>query len=232
MSPLSSYSATHRATPPRVPDYRLRGLVIEETVPVPMPPPRTERQPHIRRRHLPTMVELAALIAVAVLAVWLLQAFVVQPYSVPGATMAPAIQAGDRILIVKAGPLIGPIRSGEVVVLRPPKSLSCVVAGGHVGNLALRVVAMPGQVIWSVSNTIFVDGRPLHERGWYDPRFGQVGSTPVPSTTLGHNQYFVMGDNRSLACDSRAFGPISRSSIMGRGIAIVVRHGHMFIRQL
>jgi signal peptidase I len=106
------------------------------------------------------------------------------------------------------------------------------VAGGGVGDLVLRVVAMPGQTIWSVSNTIFVDGRPLRERGWYDPHFGPVGWTPVPSTTLGQNQYFVMGDNRSLACDSRAFGPISRSSIVGKGIAIVVRRGHMFFGSL
>jgi signal peptidase I len=230
-SPVSN--ATYRSAPPRAADYRLRGLVIDETIPAPVPPPRPERPPRIRQRHVPIMVEVAALAAVALLAVWLLQAFVVQPYAVPGATMAPAIQAGDRILIVKAGPLIGPIHSGEVVVLRPPKSLSCAVAGGGgVGDLVLRVVAMPGQTIWSVGNTIFVGGRPLHERGWYDPRFGQVGSTPVPSTSLGQNQYFVMGDNRSLACDSRAFGPISRSAIVGRGVAIVVRRGHVFFRSL
>jgi signal peptidase I len=227
----SSSRATHRATA-RVPDYRLRGLVIDETVPVLMPPARPAGRQRIRRRHMPIIVEVAALAAVAVLALWLLQAFVVQPYAVPGATMTPAIQAGDRILIVKAGPLVGPIRSGDVVVLHPPKSLSCAVAGGGVGDLVLRVVAMPGQTIWSVSNTIFVDGRPLGERGWYDPHFGPVGSTPVPSTTLGQNQYFVMGDNRSLACDSRAFGPISRSSIVGKGIAIVVRRGHMFFGSL
>jgi len=232
MSPSPEYNATYRSAPPRVADYRLRGLVIDETIPIPAPPPRPERHPRIRQRHLPIMVEVAALVAVALLAVWLLQAFVVQPYAVPGATMTPSIQAGDRILIVKAGPLVGPIQSGEVVVLRPPKALPCAVSGGNVGDLVLRVVAMPGQTIWSVGNTIFVDGRPLHDHGWYDPRFGQVGSTPVPSTALGHNQYFVMGDNRSLACDSRAFGPISRSSIVGKGIAIVVRRGHMFFRSL
>lgn len=232
MSPSSSSDATYRSAPPLATDYRLRGLVIDETIPVPTPPPRPERHPRVRQRHLPIMVEVAALVAVAVLALWVLQAFVVQPYAVAGATMTPAMQAGDRILIVKAGPLVGPIHGGEVIVLRPPRSLSCAVAGGQTGDLVLRVVAMPGQAIWSVGNTIFVDGRPLHERGWYDPRFGPVGSTPVPSTTLSQNQYFVMGDNRSLACDSRAFGPISRSAIVGKGVAIVVRRGHIFFRSL
>jgi signal peptidase I len=176
--------------------------------------------------------ELVAIAAVAALAVWLLQAFVVQPYLVTGATMAPAIQAGDRILILKAGALVGPIHSGEVVVLHPPKSPSCDVAGGHEGDLVLRVVGMPGQTIWSIGNTIFINGRPLHERGWYDPRFGEVDSVPIPSTALGRGQYFLMGDNRSDACDSRFFGPISKSSIVGQGIAVLIRHGHVFFRTL
>jgi signal peptidase I len=217
-------------------DYRLRGLVLEASVPVPAPSARTDSHPQHRRLHFPVVAEVAVLVALAALAVWLLQAFVVQPYAVAGATMTPAIQAGDRILIVKAGPLAGPIRSGQVVVLRPPtslsKSLSCSVAGGGRGDLVLRVVATPGQTIWSVGNVIFVDGRPLRERGWYDPRSGEVGSTPVPSTTLGSDQYFVLGDNRTDACDSRMFGPITKSSIVGTGLAIVVRRGHVFLRTL
>jgi len=174
----------------------------------------------------------AVFLAVVALAAWLLQAFVVQPFAVPGQMMAPAIQAGDRILVVKLGLLEGPVRSGEIVVLRPPRSAACTVAGGGGADLVLRVVALPGQTIWSVNNTIFLDGRPLRERGWYDPRFGQVGPTPIPNTTLARNQYFVMGDNRSDACDSRVFGPISKSSIVGVGIAVVVRHGHVFFRTL
>ena len=96
----------------------------------------------------------------------------------------------------------------------------------------LRVVGMPGQTIWSIGNTIFINGRALHERGWYDPRFGTVDSVPIPSTTLRRSQYFLMGDNRSDACDSRFFGPISKSSIVGQGIAVLIRHGHVFFRTL
>jgi type IV secretory pathway protease TraF len=42
----------------------------------------------------------------------------------------------------------------------------------------------------------------------------------------------VLADNRSDACDSRAFGPISQASIVGEGMAIVVRGGHVFVRKL
>jgi signal peptidase I len=213
-------------------DYRLRGLVIEAAAGAPVAPTQADQRPKRRHRRLTVGAELVAIAVVAALAVWLLQAFVVQPYLVTGATMAPAIQAGDRILILKPGPLVGPIHSGEVVVLHPPQSPSCDVVGGQEGDLVLRIVGMPGQTIWSIGNTIFVNGRPLHERGWYDTRFGEVDSVPIPSTTLGRSQYFLMGDNRSDACDSRFFGPVSKSSIVGQGIAVLIRHGHVFFRTL
>ena len=128
----------------------------------------------------------------AVLAAWLVPAFVVQSFSVPGGAMSPTLQAGDRILVAKSGLLEGPAapaRSSSSA----PEFLPCTVVGGG-GDLVLRVVALPGQTIWSIDNTIFVDGRPFSEKGWYDPRSGQLGSRPISSTTLARNQYFVLGD--------------------------------------
>ncbi len=226
-------AGAHRANSPRVADYRTRSLGTEPSVDasVRRTATRTDRRPQRRRRYGSFLTSVAGVVTVAALAVWLLQAFVVQPFSVPGQAMAPAIQGGDRILIVKLGLLEGDIHSGEIVVFRAPKSMACTGAGGA-GDLVLRVVALSGQTIWSVNNTIFVNGRALPERGWYDPRFGEVGSTQIRRTTLAPDQYFVMADNRSDACDSRAFGPISKSSIVGRGIAIVARHGDVFFRTL
>lgn len=225
--------AAYRATTVRSPqelDYRLRGLSTDPTDYISTAPIRPDRQRRPRRHGL-LLAKMAVLLAVAALAAWLIPAFVAQPFSVPGTAMSPTLQAGDRILVAKSGFLENPIRSGQIVVFRPPQFLPCTVVGGG-GDLVLRVVALPGQTIWSIDNAIFVDGRPLRERGWYDPRFGQVGSRPIPSTTLAQNHYFVLGDNRSGACDSRAFGPISGSSIVGDGIAIVVRHGHVFLSKL
>ena len=191
---------------------------------------RTDRPQRRRRRAL--LAKVGVFVAVAALAVVLLQAFVVQPYAVPGDAMAPTVQAGDRILVLKLGLLEGSIHRGEIVVFHPPRSLPCTVVGGHGGDLVLRVVGLPGEVIRSVGDAILVDGRPLRKRGWFDPRFGQVGSTPIRTTRLASGQYFVMGDNRSDACDSRLFGPISKSAVVGEGIAVVARHGHVFFGTL
>jgi signal peptidase I len=231
-------SGAHRAIAVRSPqelDYRLRGLDAPEGTELPAPepeervPPKPERTDHRPRRQGPLLVKVTILLALATLALLLLRAFVIQPFAVPGDAMTPTLQTGDRILVVKAGLLEDSVHSGEIVVFRPPQSLPCTVVGGRSGDLVLRVVALPGQTIWSVDKTIFVDGRPLSEAGWYNPRSGPIGSTPIRSTTLGPGQYFVMADNRLDACDSRVFGPISTSSIVGEGVAIVGRHGHVYL---
>jgi len=227
--------AASRATAVRLPqelDYRLRGLRTDPTDDVPATPARTDHHQQQQHRRGPLLAKVAAFLAVATLAVLLLRAFIIQPFAVPGNAMSPTLQAGDRILVLKSRLLERPIHSGEIVVFNPPQSLPCTVVGGRGGDLVLRVVALPGDTIWSVGDTIFVDGLPLRERGWYDPSFGQVGSIPIRSTTLAPGQYFVMADNRSDACDSRVFGPISTSSVVGEGIAVVGRHGHVFFGTL
>ena len=215
---------TDRGTAEKL-DRRLRGLHIEQKEGFSAGSSSSGQVR--RRRRSPSLAKWAAFVALAALAVLLLQAFVIQPFAVPGDAMAPTLQSGDRILVLKSSLLAGSIHSGEIIVFHPPKSLPCSVFGRHSGDLVLRVVALPGDVIWSARDTIFVDGRPLREPGWYDPRLGQVGSTPIRSTTLGAGQYYVLADNRADACDSRAFGPISRSSVVGEAIAIVGRHGHV-----
>jgi signal peptidase I len=224
---MAGGGAATRTTVVRSPqelDHRLRGLHSELTDDFPAPSARTDHHQH---RHGRLLAKVAVFVAVAAVAVLLLQAFVIQPFSLPGDAMSPSLKSGDRLLVLKSGLLRGNIHSGEIVVFHPPRSLPCTVVGGRARDLALRVVAVPGEVIWSAGNTIFIDGRPLRKPSWYDPRFGQVGSTPIRSTTLASGQYFVMADKRSDACDSRAFGPISKSSVVGEGIAVVGRHGHV-----
>jgi signal peptidase I len=218
------------ARPPTRPDYRLRSLDLPAVRNVPTVATRMDG-PRTRRRAIPRLASAVVLLALAALAALALDGIVMQPYSVPGKAMTPTFSAGDRILVVRSGVLPSPIRVGQIVVFRPPRELRCTV-GGHGGDLVSRVVAVPGQTIWSVGETIFVDGQPLRDPHWYNTRFGQLGSTPISTTRLGHGQYYVLADNRSDACDSRAFGPISGSSVVGAGIAIVARDGHVFFRTL
>jgi len=173
---------------------------------------------------------LGVVLIVAVLAAVLLRAMVVQTFSVPSAAMVPTLQAGDRILVVKTSRLAGPIQSGEIIVFRHPSSFPCRTSQEEGRDLVQRIIGLPGETIWSVGNKIYRDGQLLHERGWYDSKYGQVGSVPIRRTVIPPDRYFVMGDNRSDSCDSRAFGTIPRSAVVGKVIAVVVRDGHLYVR--
>jgi len=168
------------------------------------------------------------LVVAAGVAVILRTSFV-QPFSVPSAAMMPTLQAGDRILVVKSTFLAGSITRGDIVVFRHPKRFSCGADANDIQNVVKRVIGLPGETIWSVGNAIEVDGRHLNEPGWYNSRYGQVGSTPIHRTKIPPGDYFVMGDNRTASCDSRSFGAIVGSSIVGKVVLIVSRAGHPYI---
>jgi signal peptidase I len=154
---------------------------------------------------------------------------VIEPFSVPSAAMAPTLQVGDRILVLKSSRLAGPITSGEIVVFRHPALFLCRAAQSQSSDLVQRVIGLPGDTIWSAGNKIYIDGRRLREQGWFDSKYGQLGSKPIQRMTVPSGRYFVMGDNRSNACDSRTFGTVSRSSIVGKVLAVVMRDGRPYV---
>jgi signal peptidase I len=216
----------------RRPDYRLRGLDLgvqdlEHT----RTHSRRRGAIHRRRRRRLLLRWLVVLMMATGVAL-LLRAFVVQPFSVPSAAMAPTLQVGDQILVVKSSLLAKPVARGEIVVYSHLNSFACRQGGGAAQDLVNRVVGLPGETIWSAHNAIFVDRHRLSERGWSNPTLGQLGSTPILRTKIPPGDYFLMGDNRTDSCDSRSFGPISGSSIVGEVKAIVLRGGHLHFHLL
>lgn len=212
-------------------DYRLRGLDLSG--PSDTPAPRRQRRPDsLRRRHQRHLaIKWLAVVLISAGAAALFRIAVIQPFTVPSATMLPTLQVGDRILVLKWSALAGAISRGDIIVFRRPALYPCG-GGGDGSDLVTRVLAMPGQRIWSVGSRIFVDGSPLSEPHWYYPRFGEVGPVPVPRTIVPANDYYVMGDNRADSCDSRSFGPVPKSMIVGKVVAILVRANHVHFQLL
>jgi signal peptidase I len=77
-------------------------------------------------------------------------------------------------------------------------------------TLVLRVAAGPGEVIVSRGGTVFVD----------DVKFDDLETEPFGPLTVPNEQYFLLGDNRSAAVDSRTFGPVLGDAIFGRVFAV------------
>jgi signal peptidase I len=216
----------------RRPDYRLRGLDLGQPHPDDPPSPPTPKGHPRRRRRRRILISWFVVVTLATLVALLLREFVVQPFSVPSAAMMPTLQVGDQILVVKLSLLARPIGRGDVVVFSRPTHLACGGGRSAAKDLVERVVGLPGDTIWSTADAIYVDRHQLNEPGWYDPTSGEVGSTPILRTTIPPGDYFVMGDNRTGSCDSRSFGAIAGSSIVGKVTAIVLRNGHPHVHLL
>jgi signal peptidase I len=150
-----------------------------------------------------------------------LRLFVVQTFFVPSGSMYPTIQPGDRILVQKIGYSIS---EGSIVVFRTPPGYRPSECNGSIeSDLVKRVIGLPGETIWSVGNTVMVNGKPLSEP--YLPKGTRLGQA-IPRQTVPKGDYYVLGDNRDISCDSRVWGYVPRSYIVGTVFLVIWRHGH------
>jgi signal peptidase I len=160
-------------------------------------------------------------VVVAVLVAVLLRTFVVQTFYIPSGSMEPTLQIGDRILVNKLSYDLHSVGRGDIVVFGRPPAENC--GGPEVNDLVKRVIGLPGNVLSLSGGYVYVDGKRLDE-SWL-PQSEQGITTAGPAGTgynLSHpyrvpaNDYFVMGDNRTDSCDSRYWGPIPGSLIVGK----------------
>ncbi|MGO9196593.1 MAG: signal peptidase I [Acidimicrobiales bacterium] len=173
--------------------------------------------PRRPNRFLPwiTIIVVAMVIAIG------LRLYVVQTFFVPSGSMIPTLMPGDRILVQKIG---YSVTEGAIVVFRTPPGYSASECGGTAEtDLVKRVIGLPGDTIWSRGNTVYVNGKPLAEP--YLPK-GQLLGAPVRREKIPAGHYFMMGDNRPISCDSRVWGLVPSSDVVGRVFLVIWRDGH------
>lgn len=179
--------------------------------------------------------ELPVLIVVAFAIALVIKTFLVQAFFIPSASMQPTLEIGDRVLVSKFSYRFSEPRPGDVVVFASPLQEGLPrVDRGPVGNflysLAVglglrsserdfikRVIALEGDVVQVKGGAVHVNGARLNEPYLKDGGpMPDYGPYKVPGDTV-----FVMGDNRANSQDSRVFGAIKRSSIVGKAFVMV-----------
>jgi signal peptidase I len=171
------------------------------------------------RRRLRWVVEWALVIVVALGVAFGMREYVVGTYFIPSASMEPTLMVGDRILVNKLAYHLHNIERGDIIVFgRPPREQSAP----EIKDLVKRVVGLPGEWISSGPyGQVLVGTTPGCANQHPVPESYLTASAranPGPSIGCLHipeNHYFVMGDNRGDSEDSRAFGPIPRSIVVG-----------------
>ncbi|MEO7836096.1 MAG: signal peptidase I [Acidimicrobiales bacterium] len=159
-----------------------------------------------------TVLEWVAIVGGALLAALVIKTFLFQAFFIPSESMLPTLEKQDRVLVNKLSYRLHKVNRGDVLVFeRPPNE------AGVIRDLIKRVVALPGETVEGKNGRIYIDGEALREP--YLPR-ATTTSTFGPET-IPTDHIWVMGDNRSNSSDSRVFGSIPTSSIVGRAFVRV-----------
>lgn len=135
---------------------------------------------------------------IIILVVVFIKLFVVSPIRVNGASMNPTLNDKDIMLLDEISYRFSDIQRFDIVVVKEEDEY-----------LIKRVIGLPGETVEYKNDKLYIDGKYVKEDFKHKETFDF-------STTLGKDEYFIMGDNRTNSTDSRVFGPISRDKIMGK----------------
>ncbi len=190
---------------------------------------------HVRRRKKRLLAELPLLIITALVLAIVVKGFLIQAFFIPSRSMEPTLDVGDRVVVNRMAYRLGDPRHGQVAVfLRPTNErpqvsqgpLSWVrravaqgLGGTPPGNedLIKRVVGVPGDVLEGRGGKLWRNGRPVAE-AYLPPKTVTSDFGPV---RIQPDHYWMMGDNREDSADSRYFGQVPRSALVGSAIVKV-----------
>lgn len=188
----------------------------------PAEPKRVGRLERMFGRTGATVVEWVSVIVGAVLLALVVKFFLLQAFYIPSPSMYPTLKNGDRVLVNKLSYRLHDVNRGDVVVFERPES----EAASTIPDLIKRVIGLPGDSVAFDDGHVFINGTQLEEP--YLP----PGVTTTADFAPNHcpldapclvpaGDVWVMGDNRNDSKDSRYFGPIPESSIVGRAFVVV-----------
>lgn len=178
-----------------------------------------------------TLKSVAILVLAPTFAI-LLTLFVFQSYQVDGHSMQNTLQDNDRLIVWKGSRtwtrIVGgqyiPNR-GDIIVVNEPDLSACGQPGSK--QIIKRVIGLPGERV-TYKNSIFTVYNSDHPAGFNPDKTLPYGkentalldgySSKDIDVTLDDTQLFISGDHRSDSCDSRYFGAIQSSDIIGKAI--------------
>ena len=185
-----------------------------------------KRQPGL----LAAVRETVVLVALAILLAVVFKTFLVAAFYIPSGSMESTLNVSDRVLVEKVSYRFGDVQDGDVVVFVhddpgfEPNGSSNPIArflsglGQAIGlvppsdrDFIKRVVGVPGDEI-TCDGHLQRNGKPVDEP-YLDPG---VTTDGCKTTVIPPGKLYVMGDNRTNSQDSRSFGVIDRSDVVGR----------------
>jgi signal peptidase I len=168
-----------------------------------------------------TILDWVVTIAFAITFILVFEAEVAKPYRIPSSSMEPTLHCArpgpwcqathnDRVIANRLAYRFESPKRGQIVVFSaPPAAKAC---GDEGGTFVKRLIGLPGEKVSERRGHFFIDGRPLDEP-YIEPAFRGTESGSWPR--IGKDRYFFMGDDRVHSCDSRTWGTVPRSDLIG-----------------
>lgn len=178
--------------------------------------------------------EVTILGLIAVSSALFLTTYVVQAFFIPSESMEDTLQINDRVLVNKLAYRFGDPAGGDLVVFaaeseqvaeQEPETAfargfdtvaTALGLKSSAKDLIKRVIAVEGQTVEIRVGLLYVDGQELTDESYRKDFEAMEDYGPV---TVPPDHVFVMGDNRQNSSDSRTFGPIPESSLVGKAFA-------------
>jgi signal peptidase I len=144
-------------------------------------------------------------IVVALVLALIIRAFFLQVFWIPSGSMEPTLDINDRIVVNKVTYFFRPPRRLEVVVFRQVAAFDSTKK-----DLIKRLVGLPGETLELKNGIIYINNQPVAERHPIHQDYANFGPLVIPP-----DSFFVMGDNRPESADSRYWGFLPKTNLIG-----------------
>ena len=160
-----------------------------------------------RKQALPKACQLgvhyAEVCLVSALLVLGIRDWLIQSSKVVSGSMIPTLGINNRLIVLKWPHHFSTIQRGDVVLFQSPH--------GDGKEFVKRVVGLGGETVSIRNGIVYINQQPLHFPGVRV----RSDASHLAAVTLADDQLFVLGDNRRFSQDSRYWGPIQQTDIIG-----------------
>ncbi len=160
-----------------------------------------------RKGNFSTIKNILASIMIAAIITVVIFLYLFLPFQIQGNSMSPALNNGDRIIVIKKFNRKN-LKRFDIIVFRNPLNTT--------DRVIKRIIALPGEEISIKKGTVFINGQKLFQPFLF--QYGDVifNSVNINKIKIPKNSFYLMGDNRNSSKDSRIFGPVNSKIFLGK----------------
>lgn len=159
--------------------------------------------------------ELLQFIIIVLVIIIPIRFFVAQPFVVVGESMLPTFTTNEYLVVDELSYKFEAPERGQVIVFKYPYATE---ENGDAKYFIKRIIGLPGETVIIKNDTVTIKNADHPDGFVLNEPYTSAPTDTTMTTTLGLNQYFVMGDNRPESFDSRSWGPVDKNLIVGKAL--------------